>query len=174
MNTTKSDEKPAVIIRRMKIEELDEIQALYAQQTEVDDNPLTEIRINAKQHAWEMRRLRQQLLTEQRYIAFVALIENPDKTETFVGYTAAIIEQQARLFTVENVAAINELWVLPEHRNRGIGGALMEVLFEAINDRGIEWITVHFPIKSDDVMAFFQKIGFKQKSVDMQYHLNID
>lgn len=167
-------EKPPVTIRRMKIEELDEIQSLYALQTEADDNPLTAIRINAKQHAWEMRRLRQQLITEQRYMAFVATIENEDHSETFVGYTAAIIEQQARLFAIENVASINELWVLPEHRSRGIGKALVEELFGAINDRGIEWITVHFPQKAEDAMTFFKKIGFEQKSVDMQIHLNIE
>ena len=170
-----NDEKhPDITIRRMKIEELDEIQALYEQQVHADDNPITAIRINAKQHAWEMRRLRQQLLTEQRYIAYVATKENEDKSETFVGYAAAIIESQARLFSVETVASVGELWILPEYRNRGIGRNIVDELFIAIRDRGIEWITVHFPQKADDVMAFFTKIGFEQKSVDMQIHLNID
>ena len=161
---------PDIIIRRMRIEEIDEIQQLYAQQIQADDNPLTAIRITPKQHAWEMRRLRQQLITDQRYMPIVALL-GEGKDAQIVGYTAAIIEHQASLFEVQMVASIDELWVVPEHRGRGIGSALMEELFEQIDALGIEWVKVQMPVNNEETRSFFDKIGFVQKTVEMQIHL---
>ena len=161
---------PDIIIRRMRVEEIDEIQQLYAQQILADDNPLTAIRITPKQHAWEMRRLRQQLIADQRYLPFVAF-EGDDNDAKMVGYTAAIIEHQASLFNVQTVASIDELWVLPDHRGRGIGSALMETLFEAIDALGIEWVKVQMPVNNEETRHFFDKIGFVQKTVEMQIHL---
>jgi ribosomal protein S18 acetylase RimI-like enzyme len=123
-----------------------------------------------KQHAWEMRRLRQQLITDQRYLPIVALLGDGKDTHV-VGYTAAIIEHQASLFEVQMVASIDELWVVPEHRGRGIGSALMEELFEQIDAFGIEWVKVQMPVNNEETRAFFDKIGFVQKTVEMQIHL---
>ena len=88
-----------------------------------------------------------------------------------VGYTAAIIEHQASLFEVQTVASIDELWVLPDHRGRGIGCALMEELFRQIDVLGIEWVKVQMPVNNEEPRGFFDKIGFVQKTVEMQIHL---
>ena len=57
-----------ITIRRMHIEELDAIQDLYAQQSAADADPLAKLRVNPKQHAWEMKRIRQQWLAAQKYL----------------------------------------------------------------------------------------------------------
>lgn len=159
-----------MIIRRLKIEELDEIQALYAQQAAADEDPLNQIQISPKQHAWEMRRIRQQWLTEQRYIVYVA--EDDENSGKIVGYATALIDTQARMFKVGTMASITELWVLPEYRKRGIGKTLMEELFAAIDHQGIEWITVHISGNDPNTRSFFDKIGFRQNAVEMQINLN--
>jgi ribosomal protein S18 acetylase RimI-like enzyme len=159
-----------MIIRRLKIEELDDIQALYAQQAAADEDPLSQIQISPKQHAWEMRRIRQQWLTEQRYLVYVA--EDEENSGKIVGYATALIDTQARMFKVGTMASITELWVLPEYRKRGIGKALMEELFAAIDNQGIEWITVHISGNNPDTRRFFDKIGFRQNAVEMQVNLN--
>ncbi|MBR4984309.1 MAG: GNAT family N-acetyltransferase [Proteobacteria bacterium] len=162
-----------ITIRRLHIDELDDIQALYAEQIKCDDNPLTAIRIPPKQHAWEMRRLRQQLIASQRYIACLALDEHAESPR-IVGYAAAILETQAHLFEVESYASLEELWVIPDYRGRGIGQALMETLFCALDDLGISWITTHFPESATEIHDFFKKIGFEQKTIEMQLHLKTD
>ena len=109
-----------VIIRRMTIEELDDIQKLYAEQVASDGDPLAKLRVNPKQHAWEMRRIRQQWLASQKYLPYVAVAhpteDTPDQPPQLIGYAAAIIEQQAHLFEVETVANLGELWVTPSWR----------------------------------------------------------
>ena len=161
-----------IIIRRMNIEDLNDIQKLYAQQVDADDNPLTSLRISSKQHAWEMRRLRQQLLTEQRYLAYVAVErDEASHSQKMIGYAAAILEQQAHLFEVDTIASIEELWVAGEYRRRGVGKALIEELLCDIARNGIDWVTVHMPASAEDARAFFDKFGFEQKNVELQIKL---
>ena len=169
-------DKPDVTIRRIRIDDLDAVQELYAAQVASETDPLSAIRVTAKQHAWEMRRLRQQWMVDQRYLSYVATIETKAEdgstTESVVGYIAAVIQNQARLYEVEALADIGELWVLPEHRGRGIGTTLAEYLFEDINNHGIDWITVHLVGNPDGVAEFFQKIGFKTCAVEMRCRLS--
>ena len=169
-------DKPDVTIRRIRIDDLDGIQDLYAAQIAAETDPLSAIRVSPKQHAWEMRRLRQQLLVNQCYLAYVATIENKNTenpaSEVIVGYIAAVIQNRAGLYEVEAVADIGELWVLPEHRGRGIGTTLAEYLFEDINNHGIDWVTVHFVGNPEGVTEFFDKIGFKSCAVEMRCRLS--
>ncbi|MBQ9395466.1 MAG: GNAT family N-acetyltransferase [Proteobacteria bacterium] len=159
--------KSDITIRHLRVDDLNEIQGLYALQVDSDDNPLTRIDVNPKAHAWEMRRLRQQLIVEQRYIVYVAVASEPTG-ERIVGYAGAILTEQARLFAVDLVATVSELWVLPEYRHRGIGRGLIEELFTEIDNHGISWVTVQFPEKATDTREFFKKFGFEQKTVEMQ------
>lgn len=164
--------KADITIRHLRVDDLNAIQALYAQQVDSDDNPLTRIDVNPKAHAWEMRRLRQQLMVEQRYLVFVAAASEP-AGERIVGYAGAILTEQARLFAVDMVATVSELWVLPEYRHRGIGRALVEELFTEIDNHGISWVTVQFPEKAAETRDFFKKLGFEQKTVEMQMCLEM-
>ena len=165
-----------VIIRRMTIEELDDIQKLYAEQVASDGDPLAKLRVNPKQHAWEMRRIRQQWLASQKYLPYVAVAhpteDTPDQPPQLIGYAAAIIEHQAHLFEVETVANLGELWVTPSWRGKGIGTELVAEVLHAIDALGISWISLHIPC-DDPLKAFFQKrFGFRQSAIEM--HLCLD
>ena len=156
-------------IHRMRIDELEAVQALYAQQIDADGNPLTALTCNAQKHAWEMRRVRQKLLSEQRYLAYVAIVDGK-----IVGYSAAVLETQARLMAVDTVAVVDELWVLPEYRHRGIGRGLMETLCEGIRALGIDWVKAHFPEDATEARDFFAHRGFAQRTVEVQARLGAD
>ena len=153
-------------IRRMHIEELDAIQDLYAQQSAADADPLAKLRVNPKQHAWEMKRIRQQWLAAQKYLPYIACLG-----DTIVGYAAATIERQAHLYEIETVANLGELWVLPDYRRRGIGRALVEELLRAIDQYGISWVSVHLPC-DDALQNFFAQFGFTPSAREMQLDLS--
>lgn len=158
-----------ICIRRMKLDDLDEVQALFAKQIDGTDDLMSALRISAKQHAWEMRRLRQQWLSEQRYQAFVATIKDAQGREHILGYAAAVVEQQAHIFKVESLASLGELWVEPAHRRRGIGRALVSAVQEACLDLGIPFVNVHLSGANQAVQAFFVKLGYHLSAVEMRH-----
>ena len=162
---------PEVSIRRISIDDLDVIQALYESQNEIDSDPLSALRVNNIRHAIEMKRIRQQWIIEQRYLAFVATIPN-NGAEKCIGYIAALIESQASLFKVESYANIGELWILPDYRGHGIGKCLAEELLENIRNLGIEWVSVHLNTDNDIVENFLKKVGFKTCAIEMRRQLD--
>ena len=160
-----------VTIRRIYIDDLDQIQHLYEHQIAADTDPFSQIQVSTKQLAFQMRKLRQQWLAEQRYFCFVATIPSPDQSEQLIGYIAAVLQTQASLFKIQSFASIGELWVEPEYRRRGIGEAMMKQLLNLIDQMGIEWITVQIPDGHEDVHDFFQKTGFSKSTIEMRCHL---
>ena len=63
---------------------------------------------------------------------------------------------------------IDELYVQPEFRNRGLGGTLMETLLRAARDRGIERFKVYSAAKEfDRILAFYRRHGFRPWYAEM-------
>ena len=63
---------------------------------------------------------------------------------------------------------IDELYVQPEFRNRGLGGTLMETLVRAARDRGIERFKVYSAAKEfDRILAFYRRHGFRPWYAEM-------
>lgn len=56
-------------------------------------------------------------------------------------------------------AYIQDLVVLPEHRNKGLGKELVKKLIEFCHSKGIKWIAL---IAEPDQEDFYKKLGFKQ------------
>lgn len=153
-----------VTLRRLRIDDLDEIQSLCYQQMSLSGDPFNELRISERQYAWEMKRLRQELLTEQRYVAYVAL----DEEKHIIGFGSAVVTQQARFFSIETYATIGELFVVPEHRNHGVGRNIVEAITDDLRDCGIPWITVHLGGNEREASQFFAKVGFDEGAVEVR------
>ena len=68
----------------------------------------------------------------------------------------------------ERYISIEELYVQPGFRNRGLGGRLVESLLSAARDRGIERFRVYSATKEmDRILAFYRRHGFKPWYVEM-------
>lgn len=158
-----------ICIRRMKLDDLDEVQQLFAKQVEMTDDRLSELKVSSKQHAWEMRRLRQQWLSEQRYLAFVATRLDDRGFEHVLAYAAAVVEQQAHIFKVETLASLGELWVEPAYRRRGIGRALLKAVQDASMDIGIPFVNVHLAGQNPAAKVFFETLGYQVSGLEMRY-----
>ena len=47
----------------------------------------------------------------------------------------------------------------------------MDTVFSALDDLGISCITTRFPESATEIHDFFKKIGFEQKTIEMQLHI---
>ena len=155
-----------ITLRHLAVRDLARIQELYLGLLATQKDELTAMIDNPVRLSWEMRRLRQQLLADQRYVCFVAEFGG-----TILGYCAGVIENQAPIFKVSTYCAVNEIFVEERFRRRGIGRSLMMLLFEQIRSMGIHWVNVSLLGKSLDSKLFLEKLGFNQGSVEMRMAL---
>lgn len=145
------------------IKDLDAVQELYQEAIAQLDDPLGAVRVNPKQLAHTMRQMRQNLMAEQRYIAYVAQHEG-----ALVAYAAALIDTQASLFAVNMYASINEIYVAQPYRQKGIGTQLLRLLESQIRERGITWLCVQLAGNARGLEKFFNKLTFQVQAVEMR------
>lgn len=162
-----------VFIRRLKIDDLEHIQKFCFEQVSHNNDPLTQLRISERQYAWEMKRLRQEWLVQQRYIAYVAVEKKMDH-ETILGYGAALITHQPHFFSIETIATLGELWVAPEYRGHGIGKNIVNAIVDTLKECGITWFSLHLAGKEREAEAFFLKLGFSNEAMELRKCLTDD
>ncbi|MDX9721116.1 MAG: GNAT family N-acetyltransferase [Myxococcota bacterium] len=147
------------VVRPLQLRELNELHELYLRFTQELDDPLLCLRANPKMVAWQLRMVRQQLLAENRYLCFVAIHE-----ERIVGYAAALVESQSSVFETSMYGELSELYVLEEHRRRGVGRRLVERLLEAFEGAGVEHVALS--ASGDSSRLFCEALGFQAVSVN--------
>ena len=97
---------------------------------------------------------------------YVALSDS--RISGFVYGTERVSEGLAVIPKGERYLEIDELYVRPEFRNRGLGGTLMEALVRAARDRGIERFKAYSASKEfDRILAFYRRHGFRPWYAEM-------
>ncbi|HEY4035236.1 MAG TPA: GNAT family N-acetyltransferase [Ktedonobacteraceae bacterium] len=69
--------------------------------------------------------------------------------------------------TAESVAFLELLTVLPQVRNRGIGTALMDALYEELRLSGIGHLTLQVISTNTDAFRFYERFGLVPKLIEM-------
>lgn len=65
-----------------------------------------------------------------------------------------------------------DLFVAPEHRNRGHGSAALEAVKQIARDRGADYVTVSCERHNDDARRFYEDNGFAEKRVTYAHRLD--
>ena len=156
-----------VIIRRLRLDDLERVQSFCYEQLTKSGDPFNVLRVSEKQYAWEMKRLRQEWLAQQRYFAHVAF-ENDTKDARMLGYGAAVVTNQAHFFQIEAIASLGELWVDPEFRGHGIGRTIVKEIVRDVRGCGIAWMTAHLGGDERGYEEFFKKCGFADAATEMR------
>src|SRR5688572_9411245 len=77
-----------------------------------------------------------------------------------VGYAAvAVGGTEATLEVGERVGSLESLSMLPEERGQGLGGRLMDAVFEELRALGVDEITLAVMEGNDDAWRFYERLG---------------
>jgi ribosomal protein S18 acetylase RimI-like enzyme len=89
--------------------------------------------------------------------SFLLLAERDGR---LVGYAAvAVGGTEATLEVGERVGSLESLSVLPEERGQGLGGRLMDAVFEELRRLGVEEISLAVMEGNDDAWRFYERLG---------------
>jgi GNAT superfamily N-acetyltransferase len=106
-----------------------------------------------------------------------------DHRESHLGYLASVGDVKvggAWLVIVDRVPGpgsfvrragmVQSVYVLPEHRNRGVGSDLMDTLSSEARSMGLDYLIVHPSIES---FPFYRRLGFAaaDKALELRFEL---
>ncbi len=152
-----------VLLRPLAIRDLSGVQDLFLALTACQNDAFSALQENPVRVSYEMRRLRQNLLAEQRYLCFVAEHEG-----RLAGYAAGVVEVQAPIFKVDTYCSINEVFVQASYRRRGLGRALVTEVLAAAQAMGIGWANVHLVGDARAAEPFFASLGFHVGALELR------
>lgn len=146
-------------IRASGLKDLSEVQALYRKMTEESHDPLSALQANEAMVDWQLKRLRQELLAEQRYICAIAEIDGQ-----IIGYAAGVVVSRGDVFVIETTGLLAEVYVEVEWRRRKVACQLIEMVMAGFTDRGIHWIEASVPQGVSSAEALADHLGFRQNT----------
>ncbi|QKR00205.1 GNAT family N-acetyltransferase [Metallosphaera tengchongensis] len=70
--------------------------------------------------------------------------------------------QKREYYVPENMAVIEEIYVLPSYRRRGVGEMLLDFVIKELSRKGVRSIIARFPAKNIIAVSFYEKRGFRE------------
>ena len=67
---------------------------------------------------------------------------------------------------------LSNLWVDPDHRNRNIGAALLDVVENKLTDRGVDICTLETMAENDAARRFYRRHGYERSRIVMDRRLD--
>ena len=106
--------------------------------------------------SWEVRRaLYEEWLREAGAFALIAEVDGEP-----VGYAVVHVRGPEETWaTGDRVAELETLAVLPGHRGRGIGRALVERMLDELREGGVGHFTVGVIASNADAVRFYERLG---------------
>ena len=119
------------------------------------------------------------LITDEnvsRWQEYVMKIHEEDENQFFVaefdgrlvGYILFLKQSEFPLTTSASWASINELYVDPSFRRKGIGIKLMEQALKYLKTKGITHVRINVNAGNQAAINLYRKFGFKDHSLGMQ------
>ncbi|MEM0373637.1 MAG: GNAT family N-acetyltransferase [Sulfolobaceae archaeon] len=148
-----------VVIRRARKEEIDIVANLLSRMYRLNSefDPLLQVPEDLEER---MKKSLEISMIDDNFIIVVA-----EEEGKIVG--AARVRIANREFYVpEREGIIEEIYVHPSYRRRGIGEAIINYIQRELSNKGIKIISAHFPAKNVIAVSFYNKLGF----IEEHYH----
>ncbi len=83
---------------------------------------------------------------------------------TPVGYIAYWVEEPdtAFLFKIKSTLYVSDLFIVKEHRSKGIGGALLKLAYDSATRLGLKAVTLNVLTNNYNAISVYEKHGFKE------------
>ena len=107
---------------------------------------------------WSYNVLKQEL--ENKNTTYIVAKEN-DEVVGFAGISTCLDE-----------ATLNNIVVKKSHRNRGIGGELLEALIELCSELRMKTFTLEVDTENEPAIHLYEKFGFKNLGIRKNYYNN--
>src|SRR5262245_53603649 len=104
--------------------------------------------------------------SEKQRVALQALLSDPAKGRVFVARDGRdVVAMASLLFTISTAeggkaALFEDLVVAPDHRQRGIGEALLKHVVAVARAEGILRITLLTDMQNERAQAMYRRVGF--------------
>jgi len=146
-------------LRASGLKDLGEIQSLYRKMTVESGDPLSSLQPNDALVDWKLKRLRQDLLAEERYICAVA-----ESEQVIIGYAAGVVVTRGSVFAVETTGLLAEVYVEASWRRQGIARQLTQMVLDAFAGRGIHWVEATVPEGVSSAEELAGRLGFRKNT----------
>lgn len=107
-----------------------------------------------------MRRFLADLASSGHTFLFVAEIG-----ERTVGFISGELREGSPTFRAKSWASVDDVFVEPEHRNLGVGHALIESVRGWAKERGADGISLQVAAANERARKFYREMGFREISV---------
>jgi GNAT superfamily N-acetyltransferase len=82
-----------------------------------------------------------------------------------VGFLSGELREGSPAFQPKTWAAVEDVYVTPDHRSSGIGHALFEACQEWARERGANGVSLQVAADNTRGRKFYQELGFREVSV---------
>jgi ribosomal protein S18 acetylase RimI-like enzyme len=107
-----------------------------------------------------MRRFLADLAGSSHSFLFVA--ENGGRT---VGFISGELREGSPTFQAKTWASVDDVFVEPDHRNLGVGRALLGCVKEWAKKRGADGVSLQVAAANERGRKFYEELGFREVSV---------
>jgi ribosomal protein S18 acetylase RimI-like enzyme len=104
----------------------------------------------------------------RRKSALILVAEDEDQ---LLGYAYATLESRNWNDLLDAVGKLNDLYVDPGARRRGVGRALAQAVFAELQHRGVPRLVLMTAWKNPDAHVFFEALGFRRTMLEMTREL---
>lgn len=75
----------------------------------------------------------------------------------------ALVTLRTNVWTDGSVALLDELYVAPQHRDRGLGTAILAVVEQTARERGCAWLEINVDGEDSDARRFYERHGYRDR-----------
>lgn len=100
-----------------------------------------------------------------------ALVLVAEDGDALLGYAYATLEPRNWNDLLDACGKLNDIYVDPATRRRGVGRALLEAVRVALRERGAPRVVLMSAWRNPDAHAFFEAAGFRRTMVEMTLEL---